>query len=673
MLNTAINGTANISRVDLTLASIDRPQPVSVVINGFEFPGEVIFADQWQAWFGSSLPERTMFRLVLLSENQRVDPGDITVNFVAVAVPSAEELEQYSDEFTQLSRELGRLNEIREQYVVSTDNGLNSLTASLKDTASKAQRSITEVLANRWRGGRVITVARGDTVPVRADSIFVGEEPIAWIEAVAATMFTHRVPGANGTDSQFDPENVFARMLESDERAWRTSLDARIGMAVGVGFERIAKEIDSIAADSPDNKVDGPGLRGLLLEECGFPPGLASLILVAYIKIHNGEASFTSNTSGLHARLDSHSLSTAVYDPELIYEAEWLSSRHIGDWNSALSYTRVLLPNAASAESGEPSEDAAQQFMQTLELTAARNTLTLHTLENMSGPAIGTLPAVEIAQRLAPALESEGWREFYERAREMFPSVVEFMDAFAESSRLRVLSEDIVDIQAAHDYLATADFGRIDQGLASEAAILLETVNVSTVLERGMSASVELEKFQRWKQRFTRAYLDHHADRRSADMELARRVKSADAHLNTVERLATVPELRDIYNSRFRGEWEELKELVEPCRNSEHQVSLQRQPYCIDCGVRLGSSGYADEVEARISEIEEMLRESCNRLSNIATSRVLTGQREAEWRKLIDVISIADLTALSNVLDDRMLIFIKRFASDSPSEATSSA
>lgn len=666
MVYFAENKQTNANSLSLARASVDKSQLVSVRINGFDFPGEVIFADQWQSWFGSSLPERTMFRLVLLSEDQRVDRSDISVKFVAVAVPSDRERTIGTTEFSQLNRELGRLNEIREQYVASGDFELHSLTTSLTNNTSKAQRNIIQALAKRWRGGRVVAGFHDGAAPVQPDSIFLGENPAAWVEAIAATMFTRPAGNGNSEITPFDPVTIFARLLGTDEPAWRTVLDSRIQLATGLQLDAITDEVDGIASENSDRTIEGEELRTLLLRHHGLPAGLASLLALAYIKMHDGEASVSSGGSAAESRLDTHSLGTFVYDPDLIYSLNWVSRRHAGDWNSALPYIRVLLPHAEHADSGEPVGGAEDQLLQTLEVIGTRVTLTLHTLETIAGPAINKLPAVKLTRQLAPVLHSDDWRSFYSRAVLAFPGVVEFSEAVVESSRLRVLSEDIVDVQSAHDYIAMADFGRIDHELAREALLLLETVNVNAILQTGIPASTELQKFQTWKRLFIGAYLEHHGNRRTADLRLARRVKDADVQHRAVRKFAAIPELAGIYDPVFESSWNELKERVQPCRNSDHEVALQRQPYCIDCGVRLGSSGHEDEVEEQISRIEDMLRQSGNRLSEIAASRALSGERADELRKLININSVADLTAISNVLDNGVLSFLKRFASNSP-------
>jgi hypothetical protein len=56
MIYTASIADAN--GISLARASVDRPQQVSVSINGFDYPGEVLFADLWQPWFGTTKRSR---------------------------------------------------------------------------------------------------------------------------------------------------------------------------------------------------------------------------------------------------------------------------------------------------------------------------------------------------------------------------------------------------------------------------------------------------------------------------------------------------------------------------------------------------------------------------------------------------------------------------------------
>jgi hypothetical protein len=120
----------------------------------------------------------------------------------------------------------------------------------------------------------------------------------------------------------------------------------------------------------------------------------------------------------------------------------------------------------------------------------------------------------------------------------------------------------------------------------------------------------------------------------------------------------------------FISRWNELKAHVRPCTNREDELALHQRPYCDDCGVRMGSPGHDNEVDTQVAAIEQMLTACSVRLSEIAVSRVLSGQREEELRKLISMNALADLTSMSHILDSGVMTFLHRFAGDTPADHT---
>ena len=56
-----------------------------------------------------------------------------------------------------------------------------------------------------------------------------------------------------------------------------------------------------------------------------------------------------------------------------------------------------------------------------------------------------------------------------------------------------------------------------------------------------------------------------------------------------------------------------------------------------------------------------MVAEYNLRLSRVAISDLLTGQRIAEVEKLLNINSAADLNGLSGVLDERIVRFLRKY------------
>jgi hypothetical protein len=84
---------------------------------------------------------------------------------------------------------------------------------------------------------------------------------------------------------------------------------------------------------------------------------------------------------------------------------------------------------------------------------------------------------------------------------------------------------------------------------------------------------------------------------------------------------------------------------------------------------RFGAPDNTEEVEAAIADIATMLRSASIKFSKIAADRVLSGEREHDLQKLIQINSVGDLTAVADILDPRVLKFLEKFADDQTGES----
>jgi hypothetical protein len=64
-----------------------------------------------------------------------------------------------------------------------------------------------------------------------------------------------------------------------------------------------------------------------------------------------------------------------------------------------------------------------------------------------------------------------------------------------------------------------------------------------------------------------------------------------------------------------------------------------------------------------------MVRSASIRFSRIAAERVLSGERQQDLQKLIRMNSIADLTAIVDILDPGVIQFLEKFAGDQAGES----
>jgi hypothetical protein len=645
----------------LTRDLIDTPQRVTVSLHGFDIPGEIIFADLWQPWFGAELPEQVMFRLVLLSLSQRVDRADVTDRSIIVAVPAPELTKRDAERLSQMQREVARLNEIRERYLVSTDTGLRHLSTSLTQKVSEASVDITRAHVEHWRKGQVV-VASNSSISTFGDALFIGDDPQAWAEAAAAAIFSVSAGTRSDISELVLPESLFTAQAEDRERFWRTGLNKRLQYFTDSDLNQILTGMSTLLTDR-GGTIGGKELRTYLLRETGLPPGLAWLCLTAFVRTLGGEAAISPSDQSRHTRLDTHTLSSFSYQPEMIYSVDLLSDSPESEWITDLPYVRVFIPHAQdTATSPTPAQNV--QLIQALETAESRFSLAVHTLRSAVGPPIETVSSSRSTEQLINVLKAHDWKGFLEAATRTFPDANKFAEAVKDASRLRTLAQDIIDVRTASEYVSMADFGRADHTLESEAELLKVRLNINEVVEGQIPALSLPHEFQQWRRRYSNVYRTFHEEKRQANRLLTREIRRADAQFRALKKLTAFPGFETIVPPDFEAAWAELKKRSKPCSVTEDSQSLTERPYCTECGARLGAPDTSEEVEAAIADINDMMRATSVRFSKIAADRVLSGQREDELKKLIQINSIADLTAVADILEPGVLEFLERFTDD---------
>ncbi|MDA0676562.1 MAG: hypothetical protein O2788_00975 [Chloroflexi bacterium] len=653
----------------LTRNLVDAPQSVTVSIHGFVVSGEVIFADLWQTWFGETLPERVMFRLVLLSQSQRVDPSDITDHAIMVAVPAPERSKQDADEVTQMHREVARLHEIRERYLATSDKGLQHLAASLTQKVSEANSQITRAHVEQWRKGNIV-ISSGNHVSVSPDGVFVGDDPRAWVEAVAAAIFANYTKYAHtrsGSTELAEPEDIFTALAEDRQSTWRTGIERHLLNFTDSDLEQILAGLSTLLTDR-GGIIIGEEIRTYMLKEIGLPPGLAWLCLMAFVRALDGEVAISLNDHHDTRLLNAYTLSSFSYLQDMIYLVDFLRDSPSSDWSTVLPYIRVFVPYAQDAPtSPTPSQEA--QLMRALETNESRLSLAVHTLRSAVGRSINSISSFQSTEKLIEVLKARNWQEFLVLATTAFPDAKQFTEAVQQATRLRTLAEDILDVRAASEYVSMADFGRADHALGSEAELLKVRLDINEIVDVSVPALSILHDFQQWRRRYSSVYRTFHAEKRHANQLLSREIRSASVRFDALRKLVALPVLKMAIPAAFEAQWAELKKRTLPCSTTEDSLSLATHPYCTECGVRLGAPDNAEEVEAAIADIATMLRSASIKFSRIAADRALSGEREQELKKLIQINSIADLTAVADILDPNVLKFLEQFADDQPGES----
>jgi len=667
----------------LAASDMDRPQPVEIYVRGVRYPGEVVVARAWTQVLGEPLRGHAMFRLVLLTDPCAVGPGDLQDSRIAVACPSAVE----DAHLTSLSAEINALRETRARYAIAADPGLERLTHALRARVEAIESEMAAGMRGVWAAGSVVTAAdRASWYPVDAAIAFAVDDPQVWVEAIGGALIMARYGGPlHGTAGKPVVSLTFEVLKDHFDRL--TSDTHANERAEHCAVARVLASRDFPAEFTPDGcgvvralddlmtdgETPGERVRAVLVHEMGVPPDVVSQCLVAHVKHRDSEIQLAEGADLRDRRGEKLGCSRLIADvlPGMAWTPDLLDMvaavrPHVSDeWDSALPYLRLILPDARpSSESGGPALQAAA-FVEALETLEGRYTLALGVLDRLEQRLGETGRTVNVeSERLFIVFSSTSWRTFFARARGEFGSVKALREAVDMLARSRKAGEEALAIERCARYLDEAEFGPDERDLTLTARALRARIDLRVLVENPDLWPPILEEFERWRAGYRTAYLEHHAERRTYNRVVQQRMERAEHQMTAAERLGQIPELGAPPDPSLRSRWRQLNEMAAVCSASDEEVALSDHPWCERCGTRLGVRPSDDDVEEVVGEIERTLAGYNERLSSATVRDILAGRRREDVEKILAIVAAGGMEALAEVLDDDVVRFLSEFMRD---------
>ena len=664
----------------LAAADMGRPQPVHVHVRGVRYPGEVVVARAWELTLGEPLRGHSMFRLVLLTEACAVGSDDLQDPRIAVAIPSG----TGDAHLKSLSAQINALRETRARYATAADPGLDRLSRALRARLEAIESEMAAGMRGAWAAGAVATAADpASGYTMHAAVAFAVDDPRVWMEAICGTLIMNRYGGPlDGSAGEAvvprTPEMqaaAFDRLVfGGDVNKETPHCPVGIRLTSPSSPRRFVPE-NCLALDALDELMaDGDAteerVRSMLVHEMGVPPNIASQCLVAHMKHRDSEIQLAEGADVRDRRggklgcprLIADVLPDMAWTPDLLDMVAAVRPHVSDEWDSALPYLRLILPDARpSSESGGPVLQAAA-FAEALEALEGRYTLALGVLDRLEQRLgeIGRTVNVE-SERLFIVFSSTSWRTFFARARGEFGTVKALREALDTLGRSRRAGEEALAIERCARYLDEAEFGPDERDLALTARALRARIDLRVLVENPDLWPPILEEFERWRAEYRTAYLEHHAERRTYNRVMQQRMERAEHQLTAVERLGQIPELGAPPGRSLRNRWRELSEMVAVCPASDEEVTLSDHPWCERCRTRLGVRPIYGDVEVLTGEIERTLAGYNERLSSATVRDILAGRRREDVEKILAIVAAGGMEALAEVLDDDVVRFLSEF------------
>ena len=612
---------------------------------GLEYTGEVIVAESVDLAWGRPLEGGLSFRLVFFTVPRRIAQGLIEDSRIAMAVP------------------------IRSPYRV-------------QPTLDRELKALAQRFATSFSQGRIYTHPE---VRVRPRGIFEEEHPESWADRLASAVLSMACPSLPFDHSAF-PHTlttegvaaVYRGLIQGDPDA--TGVAEAFGPGLGLSWPEfpalfdasgcravaiVQREVETRGGEMPAQEV----LRVLAYNN-GLVRPLAVLYLLAFVRQVHGEAELVAG-HGVVSRQGGPFLADRItWDlvPELSFSeslVDYLGMLRLQPsvtWDTVLPYAALLAEGLESAKDAKSVADQERRLVETLkgmgsEIADARETL--NTLE----ASLGRIPdgALEALERLRVLCAVSDFREFYSVAQERLQGASGLREALEVYRRVVGLSTLAPAIAQAKQYLDSMTFGRSHQELLLQRDSVAARFEANSLLDNpSLWSSIE-EGFQRLRAQYANAYLSHHLRYHQEALELRHRLEALTPQVEALAMFSKMPELGEPVGTEVPQLSQEVAASLRACSGEVDEPSLQAAPYCHACQLPLDVEVPRRNATLLFGATETAMREYNRRLSSHAVRRILAHPTKEQLDRFVDVVQVADPSALANVLDDGVVEFLRQF------------
>jgi hypothetical protein len=190
----------------------------------------------------------------------------------------------------------------------------------------------------------------------------------------------------------------------------------------------------------------------------------------------------------------------------------------------------------------------------------------------------------------------------------------------------------------------------------------------SLVASPSLWSSIE-ESFQRLRRRYFYAYLAYHTSYQQEALEMGHRMEALDPQVKALARFHQIPELGDPVGAGVPQLFTEVAASFRECSIEAKELSLEDMPRCKSCLLSLDEEVPRRDAEALFGAATRAMREYNRRLGSRGVRQVLAHPTREQIDKFLNLVQVADPSALANVLDDEVVQFLRSFLQTRPTDA----
>ena len=163
------------------------------------------------------------------------------------------------------------------------------------------------------------------------------------------------------------------------------------------------------------------------------------------------------------------------------------------------------------------------------------------------------------------------------------------------------------------------------------------------------------------RSRYANAYVSHHVRYHQEALELSHRLERLRPQVEALVRFNEMPELGQPVGTEVPQLFKDLSISFSVCPAKEDQLDLEAVPYCEACLLRMDGDVPARDAELLFGATERAMHEYNRRLSSHSVRQILAHPTREQLDQFINLVQVADPSALVNVLEDEVVEFLRQF------------
>ncbi|MCH8870777.1 MAG: hypothetical protein IIC85_13775, partial [Chloroflexi bacterium] len=237
-------------------------------------------------------------------------------------------------------------------------------------------------------------------------------------------------------------------------------------------------------------------------------------------------------------------------------------------------------------------------------------------------------------------------------------------EALEAHRRVARLSENIPAIIETSNYLDRMTFGSEHQDLRVVRDSLMARLDAASLINNpSLWPGIE-EGLARLRDSYSLTYRSFHAAYHQEALELRHRLEALTPQVNALARFNEIPELGSPVGLEVQQMFKDVSEGYRLCAIAEDDLDLGDVPYCPSCILPMNVTVPHRSEEQLSGEVSRAMREYNRRLSTHSAMQILDRPTREQVDKFIELVQVADPSALANVLDDRVVEFLRQFLSN---------